>query len=311
MRADLLSGLSGGLFGGDDAIVVWEAPGQYVRIVKQDWARDHRKAPRNAHPAPGLNAADLAIALASIRAADPESEQVVQLFSVEAVQALAPRLQEALQKAGPKQDVVFAVIDGRPDLGASARRSTAGRLFVHDGRLNIIFGDALAQARDRDQGSASQYAKPHRAGKRMEVLDSSIFVQTGPGIGYGGDDRQRRTDWVSLDVPAVVAAYRGPELGLAETVPAAVTPPAPAAAAQSVPPAAARAAPAAPAQPIMSRPVPATAGSTASSSVLQTDSSGKYQALEERLTALKAFHERGLITDEEYAAKRQEILDDL
>ena len=33
--------------------------------------------------------------------------------------------------------------------------------------------------------------------------------------------------------------------------------------------------------------------------------------VEERLARLKRLHERGLITDEEYRAKRQEILDDL
>lgn len=335
---DLLAPFKGikNLFGGDeDNIVVWQAQGQYVKIVEQDWDRDHTRAPRNSHPA-NIDPSQISIVLASIRAwppeGSPESDPSVGLFTQDEIRSLSSRLSEALSKAGPKQDVVFAVTDVHQGFSGNGRRATGARMFMYDGKLNIIFGDVLRPA-DSGSDDISHYEKPRRAGKRMESLGRDNIVYAGAGMSYYRVFERPRLDWIMMDVPAVVAAYRGPEL---------------------IAPAAASAAPVTAATTVkavipknnslsqenrrlreelahlrkqaaeegsteistyeqsrpapVNKPVPGKVEVAPQEHVVTDD---KLESIEQRLQLLKELHDKGLITDQEYNNKRSEIVDQI
>ena len=313
------------LFSGDEGLVIWRAPGQYVKVVEQDWDRGKRRAPANAHPA-NLNVNEVAMVLASLRAVDPEgsSQASVPIFTVDEVSLLAGKLAEAFTKANSKQDVVFAVIDTHQALASNNRRSTAGRMFMLEGRLNIIFGDLLQlvdEIDDPGSGDISHFARPHSAGRRIEPVDLSVHVVAGPGIVYREVLGNARLDWVGIDISSAVAAYKGPQIPVAVDTTA-------------TPPAKAGAVPDDKAQLLQERrqmleemarlkkELKEKEGSDATAAGRQvgqeipkgaaaTGDSMANNTVEQRLTMLKSLYEKKLITSEEYEAKRKEILNDL
>ena len=202
---DLLSPFKN-LLGSDDSTIIWRDNGAFVKITKQDWDRKHTKAPRNQHPAQ-VNPNELALALAAIETWNTEglSNRQIPVFSQHSIQQLLTPLAEALDRADPDQDVVFAITDEHDDL--SGVRTTAGRMFIQNGELNIIFGDVLASG--GYDGDTSHYAKPHRAGKRMESLSRSTRVAAGPGMRLWETEFSSRDDWLIIHMGQTAAAYRG------------------------------------------------------------------------------------------------------
>jgi hypothetical protein len=325
---DLLSPFKN-MFGKDDSIIIWQAPGQFVKIAEQDWDRKHRKAPRNSHPA-AVDPNELAVVLAAIQSWDTEgvSNREMAVFTPEAIRQLSVQLTAALDRAGPNQDVVFAVT-GRHD-GISGDRTTAGRMFMHEGELNIIFGDVLSPNRKSDDNT-SHYTKPHRAGKRMEPLSRSVRVANGPGIAYWQGNGWNRDDWIKIDIARTLAAYRGPPIQVAAQAAPVMSATAPAAvnddlqqrwqqreelarqrkqmeqsqAGQTATPAQAAQAPAE----VRTQPR-VQAAPVYSNSATSTASSGM-DSLEHRLATLKSLYEKDLITKDEFDSKRREILGEL
>jgi len=313
------------LFGNDDdAMVVWQGPGQYIKIVEQDWDKDHRKAPRNEHPAQ-VTAPHMAVVLASLQGwrpeDSPESTRSVPLFTNEEISTFAPLLADALTKAGPKQDVVFATSGRHEAFSNDSTRTNAGRMFVTNGRLNIIFGDVLRPGTG-DVNDISQYSEPHRAGKRLEPTSRDIILSKGVGINYYTIFDRARVDWAVIDVPTLVAAYRGPEL---------ITSPMPSVSASSPPGetlsqenrklreelarlrkeeggVSPSVAPAVVAQPPASGSQPADENATSSAGAPAASAA---DSLQKRLQLLKELHDKGLISDKEYDAKRKQIIDQI
>lgn len=205
------------LFGKEKGIIIWQAPGQFVKIVDQDWDYKHHRAAENSHPA-NFKPEDLAIVLASIQAPDPEGTALVPLFTQNEIQVLADKLSVALDRSQQDQDVVFGVVDYHDNLASNSRRSTGCRVFYQGGELNMIFGDVLVPVSSVSDNT-SEYSKPHRAGRRMESNGREIRVARSPGIFYWQGRGIERQDWVLVDVRSVIAAYRGPRPRLvAQTV---------------------------------------------------------------------------------------------
>jgi hypothetical protein len=235
-------------------------------------------------------------------------------------------LAEALSRAGPEQDVVFGFTGTHSGFSRNSIRTTAGRMFVTGGRLNIIFGDIL-RPEAADAGDISHYSEPHRAGKRMEPNGRDIVAATGTGIAYYKVFDRPRLDWIMMDVPAIVASYVGPAPMLPETaVKATVTQggglsqenrklreelarmrkesesdPAPAPVQQV--------------QPVMQQSgtahlnAPATRAVTSPAAAPQAPTNA--ESVQSRLQLLKDLHDQGLITDQEYDAKRKEIVEQI
>ncbi len=180
-----------GLIGvaGDPQIVSYEYRPQfgYVRIE-----RIEAGAPDNAHPF-GISVDALNQTLASLKVEGGVSGAAVPMFTDGELKEIAPHLVAALAKAGPREDVTFAVTGKHGFLGAwSSKSVTSGRLFVRDRQINIIFRLVHDLYEDGQMG----YAVPpvFQPGSRAHRADTNWKLV--PGNGHLASER---SDWVMLD----------------------------------------------------------------------------------------------------------------
>lgn len=240
--------------------MLWQSRDQFVALEQQDGETTGPALP-NEHPAT-ITGEQLATLLAALQLKATESAAPEPLFTRETQETLVAQLLPGLRQATPTDDLTFAVIGLHEALFGLAKepRVTTGRLFVRDGRLNIIVG--LAQQGVNEY--ADRRLAPFTPGSRREAAAGKWQLQVPQQpAGYN----LIRKDWVRADTnwhPPIAAA------------PAAATTTSPAG--QPAP---------ALNQPVQSR-SPA-----------------------ERLIILKELHDKGLITDEEYRAKRLQIMNEL
>ena len=208
------------------------------------------------------------------------------LFSKDELAELVPALHDALAQAQAGQDVVFAITGKHSSVPLFESESvTTGRVFVADGRLQLIFGMTRVNFGDELRGNHT--LKTFVPGSRAQLRASASPVTgTGWQINSGA-----RPDWLSIDPATLNAA--------AASVPAATAPaPQPAPGSQAAPaPNGVGMQPAAPA--------PAVAG------VPPVPESSPGEAAERRLATLERLHKKGLISDQEYQQKHQSVLDGL
>lgn len=147
-------------------------------------------APPNEHPA---RLAPAALRAALQRVTVRAGAEPGPLFGARELDALVGPLADALARATPGQDVVFAV-DADPRSTASAPRVTSARLFLRERQLQLIVGRAR-QARETPDAAGAPGAAPHalRPGRRQAPLDPALRLAVASG---GGS--LRRGDWVSL-----------------------------------------------------------------------------------------------------------------
>ena len=266
------AGIFDSLFGGksgtqvDAAQRLWRI-GEFTTV--QIVAREPGSSP-NQHPA-RVSSETLRWVLGGVRANVAGS--TVALLSADEAGELAEPLAQALAMAGPDDDIVMLSTSRRGANFLTTATGVTARLFVQEGRLQLIVRDA-----------------------RLDFLKDYIASKTNPTFQYGArgtpgkavlsysDAVVRRPDWLSLPM-ALPGAAASPAAVAAPTA-AAVQPAMPAAtpAAPAVAPAAAR-----------SMPVPEAP---------QTEA-------EARLQTLKRLRDRGLITEQEYEDKRKEVLKQL
>ena len=158
------------------------SPG-FVRIE-----RIESGAPENAHPF-GISIDAMRQKLASVKLrGDP-------IFTSEELDELVPYLAAALKSVGSKEDVTFALTGGHGLLGKfSPKTVTTGRVFVHDRRLNIIFGvvhDPFAIL----EMQPPNVPQPFPPGTRAKRIDANLAITPGNGRLASGD----RPDWVTFD----------------------------------------------------------------------------------------------------------------
>ena len=201
--------------------------------------------------------------------------------------------------------MTFSTIGSRPLAAEGLIKAlgvNAGRVFYSDGRLNVIFGELQSNYRKKNvYGQRSEDYTPRRQGSRSKATEQKWILVARPGLEFhstnGGDTRN---DWVVIDTavagsevlaaptahrcPAAASGIRACGAAPAPSPPAIVAAPAPVPAAAAAPAAAAE-------------PVPRTGTSSAD--------------LEQRLRKLKDLRDKGLISEEAYRAKMQELLSEL
>jgi len=190
--AGVAAGLSAcGLMGiaGEPQIVSYEYRPQfgYVRIE-----RIEAGAPDNAHPF-GISVDALSRTLASLKVKGGVSGSDAPMFTDGELKEIAPHLVTALAKAGPREDVTFAVTGKHGFLGSwSSKSVTSGRLFVRDRQINIIFRLVHDLYEDGEMG----YSWPpvFQPGSRAHRADTNWKLV--PGSGQLAD---KRSDWVMLE----------------------------------------------------------------------------------------------------------------
>jgi hypothetical protein len=267
-------------------VVLWSANDQWVKIEPQD---DPAALP-NDHPAQ-LDSAAVSNALAALRLRvvdeDTSAESYRPVFTAAELRDLAPRIASGLAKAGPRQDVTFSTI-GSHSLAAGGLVKkpgvNAGRVFYDDGKLNVIFGELQSGYRKRNvYGQVTEDFTPRQQGSRTKAEEHKWALVARPGVELHSVDGAVRADWVAIDSTVAAQALAAPQPGKATAGQSA-----------SAPVAESAKAPAAPAA--------AAAGAAA----------GKSSAdVEQRLRTLKDLKDKGLISEEAYNARMQEILSEL
>lgn len=267
----------------EDKDVIWqEGPNVYIKLAQQEG----REYGPNDHPAQ-LKVDAVKHVLRAMRF---ENESARAVFTEEQAETLGSMLSEGLRQAKPDQDVLFALMRSekskllglRPD-----RYFVAGRAFFKLGQLHIIFGDydrwrndSAEKAYDPTEVGITKYKLEH--GRRLKSSGKVKYpVQNVDGLKNMRYKGQMRNDWLVIDVDRASNAYaqvienkKQSELDAKR-------------------------------QELrkMLREEMGVARQPAPRRVVRTP--------EERLEALNRLQEKGLITDQEYAKKRQQILDDL
>jgi hypothetical protein len=276
----------------DDEGVIWErGTNVYVKYAEQDSSNFGE----NDHPVV-LKMEEISRALGSLRFLENDRSDADQerqsIFTVEQIDVLSQNLAKGLAKAKSNQDINFALDRrSRKLLSLKANRLfVAGRAFYKDEKLNIIIGE---YDRGADEGFEAVY-DPTRVGivrynfdhgrrtKRSKGLKKPII--TVQGIENKQIEGTDRSDWLVIDLKSVSEALdmkaklqkseeqaRKREEILDLLGIEEASPSHPAAAAPARAP----------------------------------------DSIEERLTVLGRLKDKGLISDEEYAMKRKQILNEL
>ena len=297
--------------------VVWKSRDSYVRLESPDALKGTVVAP-NAHPV-SIGRSQLYNALKKISLQEPKKKGSVPLFSEWELDALSINLADALSQARPDQDVTFAIVGWhKSTLGLKQAKVTTGRVFYQGGKLNIIFGEAQRTAKNEDwvmkKGEGDRRIDPYVPGMRSFTKRHAWRLMTAPGSGIYHLPGVKRGDWIVIAAsafaapPAPTYATTGGGAGASEVQQLR----------QEVdqlrrdlqgsrgsgqyPPATYQA-PQAPAAPAYQPPAPSppTAAQTP----------GLSASMQQRLMVLDDLRSRGLISDQEYETKRNQILSGL
>ncbi len=255
-------GAAAGLFGpsahAESNAVIWEGEDQSVVLAPQD----DETAPPNDHPVT-VAASDIERMLASLRLKYTDQETPLPVFTDEQVEILGEAFATGLKEAAPSQDIKFSIIGAHrlsPDAFARRNRVTAGRVFVREGKLNVIFGELQSPYRKKNiYGRLDQDFYPREYGSRTVPAEQESILVASTGTSLRDDANGPRYDWVVFD-PDMAGALPSPD----------------------------------------SSPTEATA----------PEASGR-DTIEQRLETLKRLREKGLVSEEAYREKVDEILEEL
>lgn len=204
------------------------------------------------------------------------------LFAADELAELAAPLAQALDRAGPGDDIVL-LSSARRDAGIlGSPKALTARLFVQGGALQFIAHDARFEFFDTYRGT---HAEPRFVFGMRNAPGAATLQGSGAWT-------QPRADWVAIPLAALTAAVPTPT-------------PAPATAPAAAPAAPAAAPPAAAVAPSPAPPAPSPAAAPAPRKPV--DAAGE-QDIERRLDTLKRLRDKGVITEDEYQLKRKEIL---
>lgn len=251
--------LQSGAGDGGAARSVWTAREQFVKVVPRE--RGESPDAANDHPA-ALSPAALRRLLVSPRISGG-GEGATSLFTDGELKVLEDAVATGLRQAGPDEEVTFAVFGYHPALMGLAREAkvTTGRIFLRDGRLNLILGIVHREVSDHED----RRLYPFVPGSRLKPSALAVRIVPAPD---GAPFTLKRSDWLIFDPAASVSAVEAAPAALA-TMPSARPPESP-----------------------------------------RTDERPD-RSIAQRLMILNDLRSRQLITEDEYRAKRREILDAL
>ncbi|MGD9367981.1 MAG: SHOCT domain-containing protein [Desulfobacteraceae bacterium] len=149
---------------------------------------------RNSHPIT-LEADQLSAVLSRVRARSGETGEIIDLFPEKNREESAERLAKALRRIDSDQELHLVSFRHIGTFFSGHRNASAARVFVEEGRLNLIFGRIdlfFSEFRDADRP-----VPPMGSRKRAASLKGRIIGTEGVTFVDG------RNDWVTLDlIPA-------------------------------------------------------------------------------------------------------------
>lgn len=198
---------------GDDEEIIWERPpNNYFKYVEQD----DSKFGKNDHPV-NLDEEDIIDALTALEFTDTSilgSETITPVFSYSQIRLLAEYLSTGLSKAKPDQDIIYAIGGSSKKLLLLTRKSyTTGRVFYKEGKLNIIIGeynfmrsDAMEKEIDPSGRGYVNYVFKHgNRTKKSNAFKESIVGIT--GVVQKAIKGKPRPDWIEIDIKLAAEAY--------------------------------------------------------------------------------------------------------
>ncbi len=312
----VLAGCAGSLFGSksnESNTIIWKHRDQYVRIEAQD--RGEVPPPPNDHPV-NLSPELIRDMLSALEVEFDDKNKPVSVFTQNELEILGDALSDGLAKARPREDVTFAIAGvHRAFISFTTDRAyLTGRMFFQDGKLNLILGDLHEEYRENVErrlyplvpGSRKDVAPDPRrpAPRAWKVLPlAGLQMQEIAG--------KKRHDWLVMSTnpqlwKAVVAERKEAKETAKEAFREAseVRQESAQVSAEQELLRAELEALKKDMQTIKQAPVAAPA-------VTRPTQPAAQDAIETRLRRLKSLHDQQLITEEEYKAKRQEVLDSL
>lgn len=282
------------LFQDDD--VIWQSGSMNIVSLRDI---EGSAEGNNQHPVE-LNKNDIIYALDSIRIWEGEKKDLTDeldpVFSKSETRKLGQHISKALRKAKPGQDILFAVQSAKPKIILLKQKFyTSGRAFYKDGMLNIIIGDYKRGVNDAFEktldpsGEARQTYRFNFGSRGSASSDFKEQILRTPGV-----ENKKRKNWFVIDVKTAADAY----LAAKE----------------------ARENPQTPrdkqyeieaAKLAKERREMRLEMARLRKEMKEGNSSSTGQTVEQRLGNLDKLHNKGLISDDEYANKRDEILKDL
>lgn len=284
---------------------LWQYENRYIRIVPQVSSN----APPNDHPV-RFTPQQLGIMLDSLTVTlipkkryftrKSLERQTVPVFTDQELRVLSEAVSSGLEKAGPRDDIVFAVTGNHAYLfggWVNERLVTTGRIFYCDDNLNIIFGEIHGDFQE-SRGAGALVAYPSEIPKpptRASTPSRKWTFVTNAGVRYHVDEGRARINWVAID-PLVTSAKFEEERKKAEKAGAAAAP----VTTTTLPPE-----------------KPSSQVKTAPAREIEAgpDTAEKFVPvapathLREQLKELKRLHDEGLVSDEIYQKKVEELLD--
>jgi hypothetical protein len=257
---------------------LWKISEQYVAIVKQEHPTGVEVRPNER--VAEISVDRLRIALASIDLRLPNTERSIALFNEDELRTLSEYIAEGLALAGPDEDVTFAIIGHYVEsMGFLKKRMvTCGRVFFQDGQLNIIFGDVHRALSETMGIPEDRRLHPFMIGSRRgtEGVHEGMLLPKPDGEIFA----KLREDWVLFPLKSPENLPSPQESGTSAPVTKE-------------------------ASPAQGQETGVAAPYTGKSAPVAKKS------VEERLMILNELRNKKLISEEEYRAKRLEILNDL
>ena len=186
----------------------------YIKLAKQDKLREGRTPP-NQHPV-SLSAREITNALNLIEVWNKhlfKRDVLDTAFSSAESRLLGQYLSEGLKKARPDQDIIFSIPRREKKYIVIQNMTyTAGRAFYANDKLHIIIGD-YEKSPDRFKERMHQssgipeikYFFNHGKRAKPSKFDRAVVLKEGIDIYRGG--KKQRKDWFVIDVKTASATY--------------------------------------------------------------------------------------------------------
>ncbi len=203
MLALMLAGCGANLLGGKDAEisdVLWKHRDQFVRIESQD--RGAGKPPANDHPAT-LSVELIRNMLGSLDVQFEDKENPVPVFTTKELELLGEVISSGLAQAGPREDVTFAIAGIHRELVSFSkdRSISTYRAFVENGKFNLIIGTLHEEYIENTERrmyplvpGTRKYTPPN---PRRKIVRWEIMPEA--GLEKKTIDGRERQDWLVLD----------------------------------------------------------------------------------------------------------------
>ena len=275
-----------------DNDIIWQASAnEIIKYID----RDTTSPGKNNHPV-ALQAKEISTILASLKLHEQEKDNLAAekefkpVFTDQQANLLGRYLEEGLKEAKPDQDIIFVIEKSvkRLTLLKPGRYFVAGRVFYKDNKLNIIIGDydrlrneAYEAVNDPTGTGHTHYSFDY--GQRSKPSSFKKAIISINGIENKQQNNTQRDDWLVIDVNVASKAIEDMTIMRQKEEMA-----------------------------NKRKELMEVLGSEDTIHINATSSTEKVTpSLEQRLTELKHLRNKDLITDEEYAQKRKQILDDL